>query len=29
VAVNSGRPATGIELNEDFCSYIVKQLKGN
>ncbi len=26
VAIESGRPATGIELNRDFCEYIVKEL---
>jgi DNA modification methylase len=26
VALNSGRPATGIELNPDFCDYIVRNV---
>jgi DNA modification methylase len=28
VAVTSGRPATGIDLNPNFCKYIVSKLKG-
>lgn len=27
VAIESGRPATGIDLNADFCNYIVSSLK--
>lgn len=27
VAVQSGRPATGIDLNPEFCAYIVKELR--
>ena len=28
VAIESKRPATGIDLNPDFCKYMVEQLKG-
>ena len=27
VAVASGRPATGVDLNRDFCAYMVKELQ--
>ena len=28
VAVSSGRSATGIDLNPEFCQYMVRQLRG-